>query len=105
MIRGRVKLVSKNEHAITRWDWALEIYHSLLKWKTEEFDKKVEQAMSDQLVKVKLSTNIVSLYKIMNKKEQIKTDILQKVTKREAALQIFSTQKSVMNGIRDLYLN
>ena len=45
VIRGKVKLSKKNQDNIANWDWALSVYRSLLLWKEQEFDKKVNQAM------------------------------------------------------------
>ena len=59
LIRGKVKLTKKSDEGTTNWQWALDAYQSLIKWKEQEFDRKVDEAMQGQLTKVKLSESTV----------------------------------------------
>lgn len=89
VVRGKVQLTRKNTEGIQNWRWALNVYKSLQKWKEQEFDKKVEKAMHVQLVKVRLSTNVGNLVKIMTKKNEAKTEIYKKCEDNALASQVF----------------
>ena len=100
IIRGGVKLVRKNTDGIQNWEWAHSIYKSLKKWKQEEFDKKVEQAMHDQLVNIKLQSNVFQLMHIMNNKKKKQSQIFDQ---SQLQSQILQTQTHLAQGVRNLY--
>lgn len=62
IIDGTVSIQIKN-NIIERWEWANTIFKSLKKWKTFEFDKKVEKAM-----KVQFNNHQFEVEKILNRK-------------------------------------
>ena len=108
VIRGKVKLSKKNQDNIANWDWALSVYRSLLLWKEQEFDKKVNQAMQSQLIRVKLTTNVVALVKIMNHKyeKRVVQDLDQDQLEQEDefAKKQYQIQSKMMNQITNMYL-
>lgn len=44
VVRGCLSIFIKNEQ-ISDWDWAMDVYNSLKKWKKEVFDLKIKTAM------------------------------------------------------------
>ena len=105
VIRGKVKLIRKNTEGIPNWKWALSVYKTLQGWKEQEFDKKIEKAMHVQLIKVRLSTNVGNLVKVMNKKNETKSKIYKTCEQNELAAQVFQIHSMLMDSTRDLYLN
>lgn len=48
ILDGTVTVLIRNE-IIDQWDWAHSVYLGLKKWKKEEFDKRIEQKMNEQV--------------------------------------------------------
>ena len=63
VIRGKVQLTQKNKEDIPNWQWAIDAYQSLCQWK-QKFDQRVEDTMNEQLVRVKIQTNLRNLMKM-----------------------------------------
>ena len=57
-MRGEVKLTKKNE-SIDKWQWAYNLYQSLITWKEKQFDQKVEKAMKMHLIKLKMQSSMI----------------------------------------------
>lgn len=65
ILSGQVSSEIKNP-IIDQWDWANNIYHDLLNWKKNEFDKKVEREMQMHLIKAKLLADTRQIIKLTN---------------------------------------
>ena len=57
-MRGEVKLTKKNE-SIDKWQWAYNLYQSLITWKEKQFNQKVEKAMKMHLIKLKMQSSMI----------------------------------------------
>jgi len=63
VISGSVSKNVKNE-LIDQWQWAWNVYQSLLKWKTDVFDKKVARELQMLSLKAKLVSDTKTIMKL-----------------------------------------
>lgn len=70
------------------------------------FDKKIDQAMHDQLVKIKLHANVATLMQTMKNKSERKFDVFKQGGEQRdsMAMNMFSTQSKIINKVQDMYL-